>query len=178
MTLEDWFSKWWQDLPKHHFTSQNKGSRAECLKEVQKLNPDEELRDHIDWFTRERALRCAKMKSKDIKIAGWKHAVRLIKYRFWDDDLESISTEREKVASSKCSCGADTVIVNRCGKCHDAQSADNKTRQALIRDNLKSIGMDKHGDETNQEYFARCREHTVPRLARLRAQRGMAGNGR
>ena len=123
--IESWFSRWWQDLPKHHFTSQNKGSRAECLKEVQKLAPDEELRDKIDWYTRELALRTAKMKSKDIKVAGFKHACRLIKYKFWDDDLPSISTERDKVAAKRCSkCDADATWQNLCWKHYDELHAD------------------------------------------------------
>ena len=63
MTETEWFEKWWAGLPKHNLTSQNKGSKAECRIEIKKLKPDDKLRDHIDWYTRERTYRYAKMKN-------------------------------------------------------------------------------------------------------------------
>ena len=174
-TVEEWFDRWWQDLPKHHFTSQNKGSKAECRKEVLKLAPDEELRDKIDWYTRELTLRTAKMKSMDIKVAGWKHAVRLIRYRFFEDDLPSISTAREKVVSSKCACGADTYIVDKCWACHDLTDKAVAERKQMLKDTFIKNGL-LH-DESKEERTKRCREFAVPRMARLLAQRGLDGNG-
>ena len=111
---KDWFEQWWRELPKHHFTSNNKGSKAECLREIEKLAPDEKLREHITWYFKELTLRTAKLKSKDIKVAGWRHAVRLVRYKCWEDDLPSIANEIEKVAAAKCQCGSDVNILDKC----------------------------------------------------------------
>jgi len=169
--VQEWFDVWWKNLPKHHFTSNNKGSRAECVKEIEKLNPDNELRNHIDWYTRELTLRTAKMKSANIKVAGWKHAVRLIRYRFFEDDLPSVASEKERVAASLCQCGNKTGWKDLCWDCYDKINPN----QAIIgADELKQRFIDNglFHDETKAERTERCRQFAVPRL------RAILGGGR
>ena len=153
MTLEDWFEKWWFSLPKHHFTSNNKGSKARCLQEVKKLNPDQELRDKIDWYTRELTLRTTRIKQEGMRVAGWKHAERLIRYTFWIDELPSVSDSREKVESSMCSCGKKTQITNQCWDCYekDHPRSDFNLRGEFIR-----LGL-MHNESTT-ERKERCRD--------------------
>ena len=173
-TTKEWFDKWWAELPKHHFTSQNKGSRAECLREIEKLAPDEKLRAHISWFTSELALRTAKMKSKDIKVAGWRHAVRLIRYRFFEDDLPSIATEQAKIESTKCECGNDATIENTCWSCRESTDPQHKAHMQYLYDTLVSQGLGVNEFPTKADWITACKERTIPRLAKLRARRDMA----
>jgi hypothetical protein len=169
--LQSWFDQWWIDLPKKHFTSQNKGNRAECWSEVQKLAPDEKLREHISWYTRELTLRTAKMKSKDIKVSGWRHAVRLIRYRFFEDDLPSISNEIEKVAATKCECGKDATIQNKCWGCHESTDPQHKTHMHWLYDTLVEQGLGIKEFPDKAAWIQACKERTIPRLAKLRAKR-------
>ena len=155
MTLEDWFEKWWMMLPKRHFTSQNKGSKREAWLELKKLGPDEALREKIMWHTTEMTRRTDKMRKMDAKVAPWKHAVRLLRYRFWDDELPAISEEREKAESRKCDCGRPVAVVDLCNACYD------KTRPDPFARERRSAG-ERHGTlrqsgEPKQAYNARCR---------------------
>ena len=173
---ETWFEQWWKDLPKHHFTSGNKGSKAKCLIEIEKLAPDEKLREHITWYTKELALRTAKLKSKDIKVAGFRHAERLIKYRFFEDDLPSVATEREKIVSDKCTgvnCNNDATITDKCWQCHESTDPQHKTHMRMLYDNLVQQGLGIKEFPDKAAWIQACREKTIPRLAKLRAKRDM-----
>ena len=156
-----WFETWWKELPKHHFTSQNKGSRAECLREIEKLAPDEKLREHITWYTKELTLRTAKMKSKDIRVAGFKHACRLIKYAFWEDDLPSIATEQAKIAADKCECGHDATILNKCWKCFNKTSKAHKEHRQWLADQAVKIGTMIREGESREAWYARCKDFCI-----------------
>ena len=170
-----WFEQWWIELPKHHFTSHNKGSKAECLKEIEKLDPDEKLMEHITWFTRERALRTAKLKQKNIKVAGWKHAVRLVKYRFWDDDLESVATEQAKIAATQCSeCENDATIQGKCWSCRESTDPQYQDHMQWLYDTLVSQGLGVNEFPDKAAWITACKERTIHRLAKLRAERDMA----
>ena len=170
---ETWFEQWWRELPKRHFTSQNKGSKAECRREIEKLAPDEKLREHISWYTKELALRTAKMKSKDIKVAGWRHAVRLIRYRFYEDDLPSVATQKEQIAATKCQCGNDVTITDKCWSCHESTDPQHKAHMQKLYDNLVSQGLGINKFPNKAAWIQACREKTIPRLQKLRAKRDM-----
>ena len=162
-----WFEQWWNELPKHHFTSYNKGSKAECLKEIEKLDPNEKLRAHITWYTKELALRTAKMKSRNIKVAGWRHAVRLIRYRFYEDDLPSIVTEQAKIASTKCQCGRDTEIVNQCWDCYQKTSVEYKKHRQHLANKAVEIGTMIREGERREDWHARCKDFCINKGFRL-----------
>jgi len=164
MTLEDWFEKWWFSLPKHHFTSNNKGSKAECWIEVKKLAPDQELRGKIEWYTRELTLRTTRLKQAGMKVAGWKHAVRLVKYSFWINDLPSVSDAKEKAEATKCSCGADVAIAHKCSRCYQATSQDHKDRMQSLYDELKRIGLGKGENESKADWIARCKDFALENM--------------
>lgn len=158
--LETWFEKWWKDLPKHHFTSTNKGSRAECLAEVKKLNPDKELQDKITWYTRERTLRYAKMRDSHT-LPGWKHACRLIKYRFWEDDLPNSGDSDAQRVSNACACGKPTEILDKCGECYDKTSQHYAKQKELLREGWKKTGIPKCA--TAAEQAIACRDWLLKR---------------
>ena len=153
--LDEWFEFWWKSLPSRHFTSQNKGSKAEAKMEIGKLNPDTELREKIMWYTKERALRYAKM-GRDHKLPGWRHAVRLVRYRFWDDELPNAGdTETKRENVQFCECKAPATHLNKCERCHFGES--DKERDRMLYANLVGIGLAKLKSETKNEYANRCK---------------------
>ena len=172
--LRDWFETWWQTLPKELFTSQSKGSKAEAWIQLEKLQPDKELQDKIMWFTRERMLRDRKRRRQDIKIAPWKHAVRLIRHRFWEDELPDTRPDQNQAELTKCACGQPTNIGRLCWSCHDAKyPVDYSLQKAALR----NAGLTKKEGETRQEWNLRCKEYCLTKggLGRLIGS-GKTGN--
>lgn len=175
---KSWAEKWWRDLPKHHFTSFNKGSKAECMKEIEKLNPDQKLMEHIDWYTRELTLRTARLKSAGIKVAGWKHAVRLIKYRFFEDDLVNVESEKKVKADGENCRLCDRPMKYGAVPAHlkylypnDLRLCEYHYEKAVGRGNmernraaLKNEGLYYDQFATAKECIAACKERVLPRL--------------
>lgn len=175
-----WFENWWRDLPKHHFTSMNKGSKRQCSDEVLKLKPNEELRQHIDWYTRELTLRTARMKSAGIRVAGWKHACRLIKNAFWEDDLPNPLAEKTAANAKEACCvsGCEEAVkygsvpdhlrgvyksdLRLCEEHYEAQIGKQNTE--LNRQALKNKGLWHDKFDTREAWYAACRADSVPRL--------------
>lgn len=144
--LRDWFESWWLTLPKELFTSQSKGSKAEAWIQVEKLAPDKELQEKIMWYTRERMLRDRKRRRQDIKIAPWKHAVRLIRHRFWEDELPDTRPDQNQAELTKCACGQPANIGRVCWDCYEKINGDpwKATRKAeLVRLGLAKPGQDR-----------------------------------
>lgn len=115
-----WFLAWWGILPTDLFTSKSKGSREEAWKEWKKLNPDRDLCAKIGQYTKDRESVWREQMRGDNKMASWKHAVRLIRYRFWDDDLPA--QKRQKVSGpTSCKCGGpvDHAPAGLCWSCYE-----------------------------------------------------------
>ena len=117
------FDIWWQTLDPHLHTSNSKGSKALAKQAWDKLSPDEKLVEHILWYTREKLRQDRKLKSQGSFVGNWPHAVRLIKNRFWEDELLQ-SEQIEKLPKSKCKCGKKAEIGNLCGICYDKKVTD------------------------------------------------------
>ena len=114
-----WFIAWWSILPKSLFTSKTKGSREEAWVQWKKINPDRELCAKIGEYTKKREKHWNSEIKKDVKMSPWKHAVRLLRYRFWEDDedLES-KPKRERGGLDKCACGGPVEHINTCWDCY------------------------------------------------------------
>ena len=122
--LEDWFNTWWITLDSKLFTSKSKGSRAKAKELWDKLNPDKELFDKIMWFTREKMRQDRKLIADGVFVAPWKHAERLIRHRFWEDELlqsEDINQLKEGV---QCACGQKAQWGKICWKCYGKTHPD------------------------------------------------------
>ena len=107
-SLEDWFNLWWQQLRnyKHHFSSGTLGSKASALKQVKLLKPDEQLRKEIMDYTREKAIIWDRKKKQGEQMRFWQDVERMVKNRFWDDDLPaSYETNTIHHAERTCHCG-------------------------------------------------------------------------
>lgn len=132
-----WFLAWWGILPTHLFTSRTKGSREEAWKEWKKLNPDRELCATIGEYTKKREKHWQAEIDRNVKMTSWKHAVRLLRYRFWEDDeiLES-GHKRERGAMDLCACGNEiTHASGTCWTCY--RPAEKDWRDAMIDGMLK-----------------------------------------
>lgn len=116
--LGKWFIAWWNILPTELFTSRTKGSREEAWKEWKKLNPDRELCAVIGEYTKKRSAFWKQETNKGVKMSPWKHGVRLLRYRFWEDD-EIMTPKREKGALSKCMDCHENPIDHAHGICWD-----------------------------------------------------------
>ena len=129
-----WFLAWWGILPTHLFTSKNRGSREEAWKEWKKLSPDRELCSIIGEYTKKRHKHWQDEIDRNVKMTSWKHAVRLLRYRFWEDDeiLES-KPKRERGGLDKCGCGNDVEHASgQCWACYDARPPVKHWSDAMI----------------------------------------------
>ena len=104
------------------------------------------------WFTREKLRQDRKLKSQGAFVAVWPHAVRLIRYKFWEDELLQ-SEQIEKLPRSKCKCGERAEIGNQCGNCFDKTHKDPwlelRKAEAFRQDLVRS---------TKSETIARCKQ--------------------
>ena len=154
--LKDWFELWWGTLPKELFTGQTKGSKAEAWIQTEKLNPDKELQEHIMWYTRERMLRDRKRRKQDIKISPWKHAVRLIRHRFWEDELPDTRPDQNVSELTKCQCGKPVAVGKLCNDCYDATHPDPWEKDRKER--LASLGI-LRGCKNKQDVIEACKNY-------------------
>jgi len=116
-----WFIAWWQLLPTRLFTSKTKGSREEAWTQWKKLNPDRDLTAIIGAYTKKREKHWQSEIDRGVKMVSWKHAVRLLRYRFWEDDEQfTSSAKRERGALDLCGCGNQVDHLNKCWRCFDA----------------------------------------------------------
>ena len=172
MELESWFmNEFWPTLPKDLIAGGVRGSRAVAWKEMEKIDPDEKLQDHIMWFLRERMLRDRKRKRQGMKVPKWKQGERLVKYMFWQDELpDTLPTESDPVIN-KCKCGHDAEIGNECWHCYEGKTNNDHKRDTFLYEHLKSVGLGKRTDETRKEYSQRCREYALSETSLAGVQR-------
>ena len=116
-----WFLAWFSLLPTRLFTSKTKGSREEAWTQWKKLSPDRDLTAIIGAYTKKREKHWQREIDKGVKMTSWKHAVRLLRYRFWEDDeILEAKPGRARGGLDKCKCGNKVEHVNVCFACLDA----------------------------------------------------------
>ena len=124
MTFEDF----WKSIPRDMGP---KGSKFEANKEWDKLKPDEELCKTIAKFMVDKAEIDRAKRNQDQFVPNWKHTCRLLKTRFWMDDLEKPKGVREQGALKNCSKCRDKPIDHSgyglCFKCYDRKYGDTLT---------------------------------------------------
>ena len=118
-----WFLAWWAILPAYLFTGKSKGSREEAWLEWKKLSPDRELCKTIGEYTKEREKVWKELSGGDKHMPPWKQAVRLLKYRFWDDEMPKTKYKRSPGAAGLCKCGnpIDHGGYGICWKCYETE---------------------------------------------------------
>ena len=156
----DDFEAWWQSLDKRLHTSNNKGSKAEARIEWNKLKPDEALIKRIMSYTSEKKRQDWKIIKAGGKVSPWKHAVRCIRYQFWEDELPSTMEELHKLEEKRCACGNKTEIRDLCGQCYDKKNQEADWRFQARRDRLFKLGLAQAG-MSKREVVAACREWLV-----------------
>ena len=125
--MTDLFEQIWKALPRDLFTSQNKGSKAEALKEWGKLKVDQDMYDLMLEFM-ELKETADRAKRKDGFCPGWPHFCRMLKRQFWLDDKPII--KREKYTNpNKCQCGGEIDHGGHrcCWPCYDERFGDSLT---------------------------------------------------
>ena len=112
------FEEFWNYLPKDLM---NKGSKAEARKEWEKLKPDAETCINMKKFIDVKAQVDRKRKNNQEFVPNWRHGCRLLKFRFWEDDLPEVKHERARGALDMCQCGSpiDHGGYKCCWKCYD-----------------------------------------------------------
>lgn len=84
-----WFEHlFWPTYP-NDLCEGRKGPKAEALKEMLKLNPDEAERSRILENLRAHIIADRKIKQRKW-IERWPHARRYIKHRWWDNEIPSV----------------------------------------------------------------------------------------
>jgi len=139
------FESWWQSLDKRLHTSNNKGSKAEARNEWDKLKPDEDLVRRIMSYTAEKKRQDWKIIKAGGKTSPWKHAVRLIRYRFWEDELPSTMGELQKLEKSRCACGNEAKWKNLCWQCYDKAHRETDWRCTARKARLSELGLVQAG---------------------------------
>ena len=160
--LKAWFERWWSRLPTPLFTSKNKGNKKRCYKQVEDLNPDQELRDKIDTYTQEKSRAWKKLIADGVRVDPWQHAERMIKNEFWDDDLPCISEAKQTGIISTIACDETGCVELRHGpaytKCsvHQALSISEQNGDTqLLRDKYKQLKLHKL---TPADMVKRCKK--------------------
>lgn len=161
--MEDSFEIWWMTLDKNLHTSRNKGSKQEARLEWGKLKPDEKLIEKIMWYTREKIRQDRGIVKRGGKICYWKHAVRLLRYKFWEDGLMDSAEISEVVNVDKCACGQAAQIGKECFSCYDDRTGEKGRRDALLKDHLINLDLWKKPDESRQDWNARCKAFVTSR---------------
>ena len=116
----DLFEQYWKSLPTDLFTSQSKGSKARARTEWEKLKVDESLYKQIMEHTKQKEAVARDQRRQDKFVSPWKHVERLLKYRYWEDDLPKVKTKHTR-APNMCSCGQPEAHggYHLCWRCYD-----------------------------------------------------------
>jgi len=157
MTVEEWFlTEFWPTYPSD-LTHNKKGPRSVALKSMIKLNPDLDLRQDIMNKLRVLIRSARKEKTCGQEPDRWCFASTWINQERWlsVEDMKLPSTIVDK---RLCSCGKPIGIVNECWDCHDDRTGKAQKRRKDTYAQLCSIGLPKLPEETNQEYYQKCRE--------------------
>ena len=116
MTFEDF----WKSIPRDMGP---KGSKFEANKEWDKLRPDDTLCKEIAQYMVDKAEIDRQKRNSGQFVANWRHTCRLLKTRFWMDELEKPKHQKEQGAMKNCSkCHSNPVDHSGwggvCWKCY------------------------------------------------------------
>ena len=114
------FEEFWKSIPRDMGP---KGSKFEANKEWDKLKPDTDLCKVIAEYMVQKADIDRQKRNQGVFVANWKHTVRLLKQRFWMDELELPKYKREPGAMKNCndchSKAVDHAGYGICWACYD-----------------------------------------------------------
>lgn len=103
--MSDLFEEYWRSLPVDLFTSQSKGSKAQARTEWVKLKVDANLYKVIIDYTKEKESIDRERRRTGDFVSPWKHVCRLLKYRYFEDDLPKTRYKKNPGAKDLCGCG-------------------------------------------------------------------------
>jgi len=154
--MEEWFSKFWGLYPTD-LCQNKKGPKSVALKSIEKLNPDEKMREKIITNLRELIRYCRLERKADGKTDRWPFASTWINQERWNslEDVDSYSGLQEKIAASKCSCGKDATVTDKCDACYFGE-ADKIYDQGIVA-NLQACGKGRRDGEGISEYRQRLK---------------------
>ena len=151
-----------------------KGSKKNAEIVWNRINPSEYSQILINLRELTRASRQVKKMGGQRSDWIFPHVVTWLRGERWHD-IEDIKQSDELVDTRKCACGKNAEIVNECWSCHDERTGKGQRRKVEQYAQLCSIGLRKSEEETNHDYYQRCRSHALKSPILEKALQGRAG---
>lgn len=150
-TGTNWFDRFWQAYP-------NKKAKGAAKKSWDKSNFDDDQALKIilaidaqkKWRKRER--------EDNRFVPEWKHPATWLNQQCWLDEIPSAMASRKADGRQCIDCGERAAVyVGEGGYCARHYRDRFLDDRGKVYEVCKRIGMQKRTDETNQEYFQRCK---------------------
>ena len=164
MEETDKFEVFWQTFPAD--LCNRKGSKKKARIQWDKLTPDIHAQIIINMRELIRVER--RLKKSNEFVPKWPMVTTWLNGERWADieDIRQSESMPAQVAR-KCTCGSDAAINGKCWPCHDSNDPKRKAHMKYLYSHLISIGLGKNPDESKEDWIARCKAHTSPRIGRL-----------
>jgi len=159
--LEVWFEKFWQTYPTD-LCLKKKGPRTRAWAYIEKLNPDQDLRNKIMVNLRELINYYRTEKRVYGKTDRWAFASTWIKEEQWENirDIQEMPSElKTKLNGDNCACGKKATIQGKCDACWDRGSPDYRERRKAMYRHLQDQGLGMRKGESRSEWNLRCCKH-------------------
>jgi hypothetical protein len=151
-----------------------KGSRQDAEKKWDKIDATTQEQIIINMRELMRVDRKVKKSGAGKPEWVWPMATTWLNQARWQD-IENIKQSADMPEhKSKCSCGDPAQITNKCWACYESTSPQHKAHMNFMYSQLVKRGLGKNAGESKEDWIKRCREYSIPRLAKLRALRDMA----
>ena len=167
MEEKDMFEQFWKTYPID--LCSRRGSKPKAKKIFDSI--DEEMKKQIIVNMRELMRVDRAVKKAGDFVSRWPMVTTWLNGERWEDICDIKQSHQMPVDRRKCSCGADTEIVDKCWACHDLVDPAVAKRKQILKDKFIENGL--FHDESKEDRTKRCREFAVPKMARLLAQKEM-----
>jgi len=165
ITLDEWISQLWIDIPRALCTSENKGSKSEFIKELKKLSPDDDLRKEITIGTLKKKRIDLIKHNAGKDFCAWPHAVRHIRQQRWKDydneeDPASKSgpSQNTSPACKDPGCTFRAVCLGRCASCHTRSVRHLDPLRQKKKEHWDKMELGRKETESQPEYINRLKK--------------------